>query len=128
MKPGKWKSFAAAEGEREYLALLTFLPLNKFRALPKFLKYNSQIERQLRESTGLIGYSVRAKLLKLNFWTLSVWESEAALMDFVYRLPHSEIMESLAPHMGQTKFTRWKIKGAETPPSWDEAEKRSREQ
>lgn len=126
MKPGKWKSKISAENGREYLGLLTFLPLKTFRALPKFLKYNSQIERQLSESTGLIGYSVRAKLLSLNFWTLSVWESEAALMDFVYRLPHSEIMKSLAPYMGQTKFTRWKLKGTEIPPSWDEAEKRAR--
>jgi hypothetical protein len=127
MKPAKWKSIASAESGREYLALLTFLPLKSFRALPKFLKYNSQIEHQLSESQGLVGYSVRAKLLKLNFWTLSVWEGEEALMDFVYRIPHSEVMQSLAPHMGQTKFIRWKIKGAEIPPSWDEAGKHSKE-
>ncbi len=126
MKPGKWKSIASAESDREYLALLTFLPLNKFRALPMFLKYNSQVERQLSESQGLVGYSVRAKLLKLNFWTLSVWEDEAALMDFVYRLPHGEIMQNLAPHMGQTKFVRWKLKGTEVPPSWDDADKHSK--
>lgn len=126
MKPAKWKSIASAESDREYLALLTFLPLKSFRALPKFLKYNSQIERQLSESRGLVGYSVRVKLLKLNFWTLSVWEDEAALMDFVYRIPHSEVMQSLAPHMGQTKFVRWKLKGTEVPPSWDEADKHSK--
>lgn len=126
MKPGKWKSIASAESDREYLALLTFLPLKSFRALPKFLKYNSQIERQLSESPGLVGYSVRARLLKLNFWTLSVWQGEDALMDFVYRIPHSEVMQSLAPHMGQTKFVRWKLKGTEIPPSWDEADKHSK--
>jgi hypothetical protein len=127
MKPAKWKTFVVAESGREYLALLTYLPLNKFRALPKFLKYNSQIERQLSASAGLIGYSQRAKLLGLKFWTLSVWESEDALMDFVYRIPHSDIMQSLAPHMGQTKFFRWKVKGAEVPPRWDEADKRAAE-
>ena len=126
MKPAKWKSFAVAESEREYLALLTYLPLNNFRALPKFLKYNSQIERQLRESAGLLGYSQRAKLLSLKFWTLSVWKDEAALMDFVYKLPHGEIMQTLTPHMGQTRFIRWKMKGSDVPPSWAEADKHSR--
>ena len=127
MKPQKWKSHAAAEREREYLALLTYLPLNKFRALPKFLKYTSQIERQLAGSKGLIGYSVRAQLLGLKFWTLSVWEGEDALMEFTYKLPHSEVMQALTPYMGQTRFTRWKVKGADVPPSWDEADEHAKE-
>ena len=127
MKPQKWKSFVAVENGREYLALLTYLPLTKFRALPKFIKYARQVERQLADSPGLVGYSVRAKLLGLKFWTLSVWEGEDALMKFTYKLPHSEVMEAIAPYMGQTRFIRWQIKGADVPPSWDEAEKRSKE-
>src|SRR5215210_2679300 len=118
MLPSRWKSLAAIEPEREYLAQLSYLPLKRYRLIPRFLKYTSQIESQLKESRGLVGYSLQAQLLSRRFWTLSVWEDEAALMDFVYHLPHSEVMQSLAPHMAPTKFSQWKIKGSELPPRW----------
>jgi hypothetical protein len=127
LKPNKWKSFVSADESREYLALLSYLPLRKYRMIPRFIKYTSQIERQLEQSRGLIGYAVQAEILSRRFWTLSVWEDEKALMEFVAHLPHGEIMESLAPHMGQTKFTQWNIAGASIPPSWSEAKKRMSE-
>jgi hypothetical protein len=128
MKPGKWRSFTPTDSDREYLALLSYLPLKRYRMLPKFLKYTAETERQLSESEGLIGYSLQAEILSLRFWTLSVWENEESLMQFVVKLPHGQIMAALAPHMDETKFTRWKIKGASLPPSWNEAKKRMSEE
>jgi len=124
LNPSKWKSFASAADEREYLALLSFLPLNKYRAIPRFIKYTAEIESQLSESRGLIGYSLQAQILSLRFWTLSVWEDEGALMEFVVKTPHGPVMQSMLPHMGATKFTRWSIKGANLPPGWSDAKKR----
>ena len=69
-----WKSFAPPENDREYSALLTYLPLKRWRAIPKFMRYTSQIQRQLADSEGLIGYALDAKVLSRDFWTLSVWE------------------------------------------------------
>ena len=128
MKPTKWKTFASAVDDREYLALLSFLPLNKYRAIPLFIKHTAEIERQLSESRGLIGYSLQAQMLSLRFWTLSVWEDEQALMEFVVKTPHGPVMQSMLPHMGATKFTRWTIKGAALPPSWSGAKKRMAEE
>ena len=54
MPASPWKTFAAPENGREYLALLSYLPLNKWRALPKFMRYSLQIRRQLADSEGLI--------------------------------------------------------------------------
>ena len=51
-----WKSFAPAERDREYTAMVSYLPVNKFRALPKFFRYTRQIQRQLAASEGLVGY------------------------------------------------------------------------
>ena len=128
MNPSKWKSFASAVNDREYLALLSFLPLKSYRMIPRFIKYTAEIERQLSESSGLVGYSLQAQPLSLKFWTLSVWEGERALMEFVVRSPHGPVMQSLLPHMGATKFTRWAIKGAHLPPDWREAKKRMAEE
>jgi hypothetical protein len=120
----KWKSSAPASADSEYLLLLSYLPLKRFRAIPRFLKYTFQIERQLRQSDGLIGYSLQAELLSKNFWTLSAWQDEKALMTFVRRVPHGEIMQQLAPDMGRTGFTRWTERGSRIPPSWSDAKAR----
>ena len=119
-----WKSLAPVEQGREYLALLSYLPLNKYRKIPLFLQFTFQIQRQLRESSGAIGYSMRAKPLSREFWTLSVWEDARSLMDFVAKVPHGEVMKALSAHMGPTKFTQWKILGTGIPPKWDDAARR----
>jgi hypothetical protein len=79
------------EPEREYLALLTTLPLRSYGAMPRFLRFARQIQRQLRGAPGLLGYSVLARPWRKQFWTLSVWEGEQALMDFVNAVPHRSV-------------------------------------
>ncbi len=120
-----WKTIAQVERSREYLALLSYLPLKKYQMIPRFLQFSFQIQRQLNNSPGAVGYSLRAKPLSRNFWTLSAWENERALQDFVRKVPHLDAMRSLIPHMGPTKFTQWKVPGSALPLSWDDAMRRS---
>lgn len=122
-----WITLAPAKSDREYLALLSYLPLKKHRMIPRFLRFTLQIQKQLRNTPGAIGYSLRAKLMSRNFWTLSAWEDENSLMEFVRKLPHGEVMKSLAPFMGPTKFRQWKVSGATLPLRWQEAMQRSQE-
>ncbi len=42
-----WKSFATPESGREYAALLSYLPLSTFGALPRFFRFVIGIRRQL---------------------------------------------------------------------------------
>jgi hypothetical protein len=123
-----WKTIAPVDTSREYLALLSYLPLKKYRMVPRFIRFTFQIQRQLGNSPGAVGYALRAKPLRRNFWTLSVWEDEKTLQDFVRKLSHAEAMKSLVPHMGPTKFTRWKVSGSALPLGWDEAMRRSRQE
>ena len=120
-----WITFAPAEAHREYLALLSYLPLNKYSAVPGFFRFSFQIQKQLRATPGVIGYSLRAKLLSRDFWTLSVWQDQKTLMDFVSNMPHGEAMKAMTPHMGRTKITQWKVAGSALPLSWNEAIERS---
>jgi hypothetical protein len=119
-----WKALAAVDKNREYLALLSYLPLSRYSKIPLFFRLTFQIRGQLRRTPGAVGYSLRAKPLSRKFWTLSVWGDDRALMDFVAKVPHGEVMKTLAPYMGATKFTRWKILGSAIPPNWDEATRR----
>jgi heme-degrading monooxygenase HmoA len=74
--------------------------------------------------SGLVGYSLRARLAAKRFWTLSVWEDETALRAFVAAPPHAAVMKALAPHMGASRFTHWTVKGYDLPLKWDGALKR----
>lgn len=110
-------------GER-YLALISYLPLRHFRALPNFFRYSFETQRQLRSAAGLIGYALDAQPFARKFWTLSVWRDEQALMDFTAAMPHSRIMRALAPHMGKSQFARWTVQSHEIPLDWASAKAR----
>jgi hypothetical protein len=119
-----WKSLAPVEQGREYLVLLSYLPLKKFSKMPAFMRYTLQIMRQMRETPGAIGFSLRARVFSKEFWTLSVWEDSRSLMNFVAKVPHGDVMKSLTGHMGATKFLQWKTLGSAVPPTLDEATQR----
>ena len=116
-----WVTFRQPDPDREYLVLLSELPLQCFRDLGVFLLYTWRIQGQLRRTPGVLGYSLLAHIFKRQFWTLSVWESEAALQQFVVDNPHGEVMTALQGKMGQTHFMRWSIRGSAFPPSWQDA-------
>ncbi len=120
-----WTSFADRDAEREYVALLSYLPLRRLSSTPAFFRDVQRIRGQLARSDGLVGYSLRARPLRKEYWTLSVWESERALLAFVKEQPHGGVMSSLRARMGPTRFVRWRLSGAETLPGWDEAMSRA---
>lgn len=120
-----WKMIATPEISREYVAMLTCLPLAGYLQVPRFFSFAFRIRAQLARTHGVIGYALRAKPLSKGFWTLSVWESEDALMEFIRNDPHGEAMVTF--EMGPTKAIRWKLTGADVPPSWSDALRRSKE-
>jgi heme-degrading monooxygenase HmoA len=121
-----WKSFAQVDRDRELLILATYLPLNRFASTLRFARLVGVIRKQLADTSGLFGYSMLAKPLSKQYWTVSIWESEAALQAFVRKNPHREVMAALAGHMGATRFVRWTALGSERRPSWGEAISRLR--
>jgi heme-degrading monooxygenase HmoA len=121
-----WRSFNVADPQRQYVILLSYLPLRHGWQIPQFLLHTARIMAQLRRSKGLLGFSLRAELLAKRFWTLSAWQNEAALQAFVRAQPHSQTMRAMASRMGATLFLRWTVKGSELPASWEEALRRWR--
>ncbi len=117
-----WRSRAEAVPEREYVALLSYLPLKGWRGFLRFANYGRRILGQLRDAPGLVGFSMRARLRSRQFWTLSVWEDSQTLMAFVHAPPHVEAMERIRPFMGPTRFTRWTVRGSEVPIPWEAAD------
>jgi len=119
-----WTSSRTSDPDCEYLVLLTYLPLRRFRTLPAFFRLILAIQRQLAGTAGLVGYTLRARPFSLRFWTLSAWDSEDALKGFVAAQPHRDTMRKLRGKMGETSFTRWSVSGFDLPPTWGAALKR----
>ena len=99
--------------------MLSYLPLKSYWRIPFFFLYTTQVVKHLASAEGVLGYSVLAR--PKRFWTLSAWKDEAALHAFVQHPPHVRIMTALNPHMGETKFVRWTVKGSELPLLWEDA-------
>ena len=121
MRASPWRTYRKVEQERNYVALLCVFPLKSYGAIPRFLRFTWELRQQMKSARGLIGCSYLVQPMRKEFWTLSVWESEKTLTNFLRRDPHYSAMLALQPEMGPTRFIRWTIQGAACPPRWDEA-------
>jgi hypothetical protein len=119
-----WKQSAEPDAGKEYLAIVTYLPVKHYRTVPSVAKYSQKVSAQLAQAPGLIGYSMASKPWSKQFWTVSVWENEAVLMAFAFSGVHEGIMASLHNDMGVTKFVRWKVLGSDVPINWEVALKK----
>lgn len=116
-----WKQISEPDGGRDYLALVTYLPLQRRRRFPSFVRSIQAVRGQLKDAPGLVGYSLKAKPLKLDFWTLSVWEDEGALQAFVPQNPHAGAMRLFGGGMANFRIERWTLAGTAVPPTWRDA-------
>jgi heme-degrading monooxygenase HmoA len=122
--PLPWQRMREPKPDEELTALASHLPLKRLLRTPRFFRHVQAVRKQLRTAPGLVGYSLLARPLQKEYWTLSVWNDEAALMAFVQAQPHAGVMRALRPEMGATKFVRWPLTGVDTPPTWDDALRR----
>ena len=120
--PSPWQTFGEPHADHEYMVMLTHLLVRRLSALPKFLNYVRKIRGQLEaRPDGLAGYSLLAQPFSSNYWTLSAWDSPAALGKFIRESPHREAMEELPKTLSDFRTWRWKARGDALPPAWDDA-------
>jgi len=116
-----WKKVGEVDPVRDYLALLSYLPLKHRWRIPSVVLHTRRIVAQLQQTSGLVGFAMMARPLRRQFWTLSVWDNDGALQAFVDAGSHAVTMRAMTPHVGATRFIRWKVRGVDLPPSWDDA-------
>ena len=119
-----WKWTSSPEPEREYLVLASSIPPRSRRSTWRLFRGASTVRKQLAGTDGVIGFALLARPLGKQYATLSVWRDKDALAAFAGAEPHRELMRTLSPEMGPTKFVRWTIRGADGRPSWDDALRR----
>jgi hypothetical protein len=115
-----WVAGADIDPETEYVVMASHLPLAHYRAVPGFLRDTLAIRKQLAGAPGMVGYGLKADLVRKQFWTYSVWRDEQALHEFARSAPHRLIMSRLRPHMGATRFVTTTAKGSEIAEDWSD--------
>ena len=120
-----WITCGLPDKSREYFALLYYRPLNKYPAIPGFLRFASQIQKQSRSTPGIIGYSLRAKLLSRDLDSLCLGRRKNS---DGFRRENSawQAKKAMMPHLGPTKFTKWNVLCSAPPLGWEETMQRSK--
>jgi len=80
--------------------------------------HTSRINSQIKTSRGVCFVDVKAELGKLTFYTLTAWESEAELRQFMLSGAHKKAMiitKSIAQQAVSTHYMSSKL------PNWQEA-------
>jgi quinol monooxygenase YgiN len=116
-----WTATGQLEPGHDYVVMASHLPLRSVTSTLRFFRAVAAVRKQLRSAPGLVGYTLRAKPLARDYWTLSVWTDRSALQTFMGTPPHVGVMSSLKPYMRPTKFIQWNITAADGQPSWTEA-------
>ena len=102
-KVAPWTTFYQPDDARDYPVLLTELPLARYRDFSGFVGHNARIIPQPESTPGVVGHSLLGRLFQNRFWTLSVWEDEAALRAFAKQTPRLTAMKALR------SLNLWKI-------------------
>jgi heme-degrading monooxygenase HmoA len=81
------------------------------------------IQTELKASPGLIGYSLDEIIGGDDYRTLTVWEDEQAMVDFVTGKAHAQAMSD-ATKIGQHgEVTTWNVELKDMPPTFDDAKR-----
>ena len=69
--------------EDGFTVVATVLKLKNWRQLRRFFRLNGGVESQLRSAPGPVRHQVKADLLRLKLYTVSVCDGDVAVEDFV---------------------------------------------
>lgn len=112
------------QSQEYFHCLASVLPLKHYRDIPRFLFWTIRIFWQLKTAKGLVGFSLKAELTKKRFWTLSAWESQEDMMNFVRNGFHGAMLPDMRGRLGQSKFQEWEAKTEDLPLTWKLARQR----
>lgn len=99
---------------------VTRLRLRSVRYLPFFLIDSMQSLQQAKQAPGNFRATTRAQW-KLVFWTMTVWEDEAAMRSYMRSGAHGKSMPKLQTWCDEGAIVHWEQDSIEFP-SWETAE------
>jgi heme-degrading monooxygenase HmoA len=112
----------SAEGSEAVVVSLTHITLSEDReARRTFWREVRALADSMEENPGFRGISLRRQLFGKEAWTLTVWENEESLREFVRSPAHRQAMNEGAAAAANMRFARFTMPRKELPLPWDEA-------
>ena len=107
--PQKGVEVDQAGSTTEVICAATFLWVRRWRDVIPFLRMSSGVQRQLKETSGLVKFGLRARFIRKRYWTYSVWTDQASLDAFLRAEPHRTAMRRLSQWItpGDAAFVTW---------------------
>ena len=103
-----------------FLAAATFIPIRTGGGVFKSAKLSNQVEKQLKQTPGIIAYSLAVNPLRKQFWTYSLWADLDAMATFSKAEPHASGVNLFESVAGEgAAFVEWKTPDARL--RWDDA-------
>lgn len=103
---------------------VTRLRVRSVRFLPGFAWYALRSNRQARRAAGVLAVDLLADRAR-TFWTMTAWESRAAMLAFMTSGPHKRAMPKLLEWCDEASVAHWEQEDA-TLVGWQEASRRMR--
>lgn len=97
------------------LVAITRLRLRRFRYLAPFAWQSHLSARQAAHSPGFLDGQASGEVLRLTFWTMTVWENEAAMRGFRASGAHQRAMPKLALWCDEASVAHWEQAAPDVP-------------
>jgi heme-degrading monooxygenase HmoA len=102
---------------------VTRLRVRSVRFLPGFAWYALRSNMQAKRAEGLVGIDLLTDR-DWTFWTMTAWESRAAMLAFMTSGAHKKAMPKLLEWCDEASVAHWEQEDAEL--GWEEANRRMR--
>lgn len=119
-----WRTMEPLDPTRDYVALVSDIPPLRLSSTGRWFRGAREVESQLRDTEGVVGFSLAASPLRKRYMTLSVWTDEEALARFASTRAHGRLVDELHPEMAPTRFVRWTFSGRDGRPRWRDGVRR----
>lgn len=127
--PRPWKQIGQVDPDREYVAFTSRFFLRSVRRVPAFLAQSQRIVKQVSDAPGIVGWSLGSNLASLEFYTLSAWDDENSLRDWVASAHHLDATKKFAGDLREKSiFVRFPVLGRDLPLKWKDAVARQNRQ
>ena len=84
----------------------------------EFDRHTRRVVKSLPTQPGYVAHSVRTRIFGNEVWTMTIWDSDAALTAFVRSPVHQEAMREGISAVTTAKFDRFEWSTDAPPPTW----------
>ena len=117
--PGYDGETVTTDASGPYLAVATYAKMASGQR-KAFGAHVDAVEAQLKSFDGLVGYSLRGEIPGKEVWTVTVWEDEAALLEFVTSGAHQVAMADATTVVAEFDSAHFEVSADRLPPAWSD--------